>query len=386
MGIYGEYLNQPWAGNAEQLTAERKRQLQRISELRGGRDVLVFAADLNKESAPISIGYVDILPISDQVSNLSGSALDLILETPGGSGEAAEDIVRILRSRYADMAVIIPGWAKSAGTIVAMAADEILMGRTSALGPIDPQLLWQGKRFSADALLEGVRKIKQEVENTGVLNKAYIPILQGISPGELQSAQNALDFAKKVVMDWLVQYKFRKWHHHSSNGQPVMEEEKRTRANEIAAQLCDHKRWLIHGRSIKLDDLRAMRLQIVDYAAEAELADAINRYYALLQMAFSGNLYKLYETPTSQIYKFLMPMVPPPQQQPSPHIAELEVQCNKCKSRFKVQANLGRKQPIKPGCVPFPADNKLRCPTCGVEHDLSDARRQLEAQAKKPVV
>ena len=210
--------------------------------------------------------------------------------------------------------------------------------------------------------------------------------MQGISPGELQSAQNALDFAKKVVMDWLVQYKFRKWHHHSSNGQPVMEEEKRTRANEIAAQLCDHKRWLIHGRSIKLDDLRAMRLQIVDYAAEAELADAINRYYALLQMAFSGNLYKLYETPTSQIYKFLMPMVPPPQQQPSPHIAELEVQCNKCKSRFKVQANLGRKQPIKPGCVPFPADNKLRCPTCGVEHDLSDARRQLEAQAKKPVV
>lgn len=386
MGIYGEYLDQPLAGSFQQLTAERKRQLQRISQLRGGRDVLVFAADLNKESAPISIGYVDILPISDQLSNLKGNALDLILETPGGSGEAAEDIVRILRGRYSDLAVIIPGWSKSAGTIVAMAADEIIMGPTSALGPIDAQLVWKEKRFSADALLEGMRKIKDEVRDTGILNKAYIPILQGISPGELQSAQNALDFAIKLVTQWLAQYKFKSWQRHSSTGQPVTEEEKRARANEIAAQLCDHKRWMTHGRSIKLDDLRAMRLLIKDYSEEPEVADAISRYYALLQMTFSSSLYKLYETSTSQIYKFLMPPVPPLQQQVSPDIAELQIQCNKCQSQFKVQANLGKKQALKPGCLPFPPDNKLRCPNCGVEHDLSDSRRQLEAQTKKPVV
>ena len=122
---------------------------------------MVFAADLNKETNLISISYVDILPISDQLANLKGTRLDLILETPGGSGEIAEDIVRLLRKKYQDISVIIPGWAKSAGTLIAMAADEILMGTASALGPIDAQLMWQGKRFSADAFLEGMNKIKK---------------------------------------------------------------------------------------------------------------------------------------------------------------------------------------------------------------------------------
>ena len=88
--------------------------------------------------------------------------------------------------------------------------------------------------------------------------------------------------------------------------------------------------------------------------------------------------------------KFQMPIVPPPRpQKPADEeMAELELECSKCHRRFKVQANLplGRAQPIKPGSFPFPADNKLKCPSCGAEHDLSDARRQLQAQTKKPVV
>jgi ATP-dependent protease ClpP protease subunit len=48
------------------------------------------------------------------------------LETPGGSGEIAEDLVKAMRIKYEDVAVIVPGYAKSAGTIMSMAADEIL--------------------------------------------------------------------------------------------------------------------------------------------------------------------------------------------------------------------------------------------------------------------
>jgi len=387
MGYYADYLDQQLASNFDQLTAERKNQLRQISELRGGRDLLVFAADLNKEIPLTSINYVDLLPISDQISNLTGNKLDLILETPGGSGEVAEDIVRLLRGKYEDIAVIIPGWAKSAGTIMAMAADEILVGPISALGPIDAQLFWQGKRFSADALLEGLEKIKDEVTKTGVLNKAYIPILQGISPGELQSAQNALDFAKKLVTQWLTQFKFRSWTHHSTTGHPVTEEEKNSRAKEIAAQLCDHRYWLTHNRSIKLDDLKSMRLLVTDYSQQADLAEAITRYYALLQMTFATNLYKIYETPGSQIVKFLMPQLPlQPHQAQAAALAIFDLQCNNCKTTSKIQANLGAKQPLQQGCFPFPENNKFRCPKCGTEHDLSDARRELEAQAKKPVV
>lgn len=408
MGIYSEYLNRPLS--FPDLQAERQRQLVRISKLRGDRDVLVFAADITKPPPWTSIGYQDLLPISDQLSNLSGRAIDLILETPGGSGESAEDIVRLLHGKYEEVGIIVPGTAKSAGTIMAMAADEILMEPVSSLGPIDAQLQWQGKVFSADALIEGMEKIKTEIARTGSLNKAYIPILQGISPGELQSAENALAFAKDLVTDWLARYKFKTWTQHSSTGAPVSESEKKTRAKEIAETLCNHRHWKTHARSIKLEDLEAMRLRITDYSKAPDLADAIRRYYTLLQMSFASNytrvqvpalqsLYKVFETPQSQIYRFMTlpgaPVSPPfPAPMPTPtqalpqhmEVAIIEATCGRCGTLSRVQANLGKKRPLQVGCIPFPANNRLTCPRCGAELDLSEPRRRLEAQLKRPVV
>jgi hypothetical protein len=390
MGIYTEYLERFSSGNFDELAAERKTQLKRISMLRG-RDVLVFAADINKNISQISIDYSDILPFTDQLSNLKGKELDLILETPGGSGEVAEDLVKAMRAQFEDVAVIVPGYAKSAGTIMAMAADEILMGPNSGLGPIDAQIFYQGKRFSADALLEGMEKIKKEVVDTGTLNRAYIPILQGISPGELQNAENALSFAKILVTQWLAQYKFRAWTTHSSNGQQVTQEEKEQRAKEIADHLCDHRFWKTHGRSIKIEDFEGMRLKITDYAKIPDLSDAIIRYHTLLQMTFSTNLYKIFETADSQVMRFLAPQLPPPQvlgmgSPTAGNAIVFDFQCNKCNSTTRMQANLVKGAPLQPGCAAFPQDNKFRCPKCGTEHNLVDARRQLEAQFRKPIV
>ncbi len=94
MGPYSEYLGRPWT--AETLTAERKLQLKRISKCRSGRDILVVAADLNKSSNNLSVAldYSDILPVQDQLSALNGTELDVIIETPGGVAEVAEDIVQ----------------------------------------------------------------------------------------------------------------------------------------------------------------------------------------------------------------------------------------------------------------------------------------------------
>ncbi|MGE5569705.1 MAG: SDH family Clp fold serine proteinase [Rhodospirillales bacterium] len=118
MGIYSDYLNSGIATNFEELTKERKRQLRCIAGIRG-RDVLVIAADMGKQVPGLTtaISFEDRLPISDQLSNLQGNALDLILETPGGLGDVAEEIVRQIRDKYSSLAVIIPGWAQSAGTI-----------------------------------------------------------------------------------------------------------------------------------------------------------------------------------------------------------------------------------------------------------------------------
>jgi len=386
MGIYSEYLDRHFS--FQDMTAERKRQLERISELRDRRDVLVYAADLSKGGqAPIGITYDDLLPITDQLANLSGRAIDVILETPGGSAEVAEDIVKLLRGKYQTVSFIVPGTAKSAGTIMVMAGDEILMDARSSLGPIDAQIQWQGKTFSADAFLKGLEKIKDEVIEKNFLNRAYIPMLQGISPGEIQNAENALKFSEALVSSWLNRYKFRTWTAHSRTGSPVTEEEKEQRALEIAKKLCEHGRWLTHARSIKLQDLEEIGLRITDYGTNEHLSDAIHRYYALLQMTFDTNVYKVIETPDSQIYRFFVQRgaaVPRPQGAAQKVVVEMT--CGKCGKQHLLQADFDRRQPLQAGVKYFPNNDILVCDQCQTAHNLGDLRRQIELQAKREVV
>ena len=78
--------------------------------------------------------------------------LTLILHTPGGIPVAAESIVKYLREKFNNIEVIIPTYAMSAGTMIALGADNIIMGKHSFLGPIDPQFMLSGnKSFIFDA-------------------------------------------------------------------------------------------------------------------------------------------------------------------------------------------------------------------------------------------
>lgn len=385
MGIYSDYLNKSMS--FEQLTAERKTQLNKISKLRGDRDIIVYASDINnKVNAPVAFDYSDILPFQDQISDLNKKSIDVILETPGGIAEAVEDIVNLLRSKYDHIGIIIPGTAKSAGTIFTMAGDEILMGTASSLGPIDAQIITMNKRFSADAFLEGLEKIKAEVIRDGKLNPAYIPILQNISPGEIQHCENAQNFSKKLVTQWLSQYKFKFWEKHSSTGKPVTNEEKEAKAKKIADKLCKHSDWLTHGRSIKIADLESMGLQITDYTKTPELNEAITRYYTLLRMSLeTTNIYKIVETPTTQIMRFAGTNVPPPQNnQVLDGVVNFE--CPKCKSRYEIQARLSNQVKIDPKKQQFPQNDVFICPSCGLNSNLAAARLQIEAQTGKKIV
>lgn len=72
--------------------------------------------------------------------------LVVILQTLGGLAEVSERIIETIRDRYSKLYFVIPGYAMSAGTILAMGGDKIYMGYSSSLGPIDPQI-FQGDRF-----------------------------------------------------------------------------------------------------------------------------------------------------------------------------------------------------------------------------------------------
>src|SRR3990170_958692 len=66
--------------------------------------------------------------------------VDLILHTPGGLVLASEMIAMAVKNHQANVAVIVPFYAMSGGTLIALAADEIIMEKDSVLGPVDPQI------------------------------------------------------------------------------------------------------------------------------------------------------------------------------------------------------------------------------------------------------
>lgn len=385
MGIYANYLKT--ISGFEALCRERKKQLKRISDIRNS-EVIVMAAAINKPKSAIE--HADLLPISDILDSFKGGVLDVILETPGGSGEVTEEIVCLLRKRFACVNFIIPGTAKSAGTIMVMSGDEILMGELSSLGPIDAQVQREGKSFSAEAFLEGLEKIKRESEEKGFLNRAYIPILQKISPGEIESARNALRFGQTLASLWLNTYKFKHWTVHGTSKEPVSDEDRKQRAQDIAENLGSHSKWLTHARSLKIKELTEMGIQITNYEDNTELSDAIRRYHILLMMSFETNMVKLFESIDNQVYRFLnagTPMQPPPQQSTQKTaLVKIEYVCPNCNRKSHIFGKLDPNVKMPPEAVAFPKTNKFTCPACGKESDLTSLRMQLEAGLRKQIL
>ena len=403
MGLFQEYVAKGLTPG--QLEVERRSVLQQIGDLTGA-SVLSYAARFlagGPAALPIQLHPEDLLPFEDILDGISSpkekpQKVVILLETPGGSGETARDMVELLHERFDRVVFVIPGMAKSAGTIMALGGHDILMGPGSSLGPIDAQLQQEGKAFSADALIEGLNRIKKEVEDTGKLSPAYIPFLQKLSPGEIQHAHNALEFARVTVRDWLVKYKFSDWNVHSSTGLPVSDEEKKTRAYEISTALSSQSRWLSHGYSLRIPDLEALRLKIVDFSADTALNEAIRRYQVLLRLAFeAGSVFKIIESPLATYAKQFAalkspPLVPAQGGNPLPVPPNevgrtvLEVTCPRCGTENAAQLDFQPGQALEAGAVQYPRSGILACKSCGTNIDLRPVRQQVEAQIGRPAL
>lgn len=100
-----------------------------------GRETLVFYSQLNE-----SIGHTDADDISEIIEGLDTKDIDIIIQTPGGVVDAVEKLITVLKARLNSYRIIVPSWAKSGGTVIAMSSEKILLGVNSELGPIDPQM------------------------------------------------------------------------------------------------------------------------------------------------------------------------------------------------------------------------------------------------------
>ncbi|MFZ2471196.1 MAG: ATP-dependent Clp protease proteolytic subunit [Methanothrix sp.] len=86
--------------------------------------------------------------------------IDIVLHTPGGLALAATQIAMALKAHPAKKTVIVPHYAMSGGTLIAFAADKIIMDPHAALGPVDPQLGDMQGSYPATSLLAVVGKKK----------------------------------------------------------------------------------------------------------------------------------------------------------------------------------------------------------------------------------
>jgi len=108
-----------------------------------GRYMFIYAADMNKgrtRGIDVSMTQDDFYNIQDILRESSEKKIDFYIETPGGSGEAAEEIAKFLRKKFNEVNFVIAGESKSAGTILALSGDNIYMADTGSLGPIDAQV------------------------------------------------------------------------------------------------------------------------------------------------------------------------------------------------------------------------------------------------------
>ncbi|MEN6372039.1 MAG: ATP-dependent Clp protease proteolytic subunit [Armatimonadota bacterium] len=88
--------------------------------------------------------------------------IDLVLHTPGGLVLASEQIALAIKAHKAKVTIFVPHYAMSGGTLVALAADEIVMDKNAVLGPIDPQL---GEYPAASVLTVIERKAINEIDD-----------------------------------------------------------------------------------------------------------------------------------------------------------------------------------------------------------------------------
>jgi ClpP class serine protease len=127
------------------LEANRTKLLRSIEAKRGSRVISLIHRQerLSFLGFPVA-RYIDINDSEEilRAIKLTDSKLpiDIILHTPGGLVLAAEQIANALCRHNAKVSVFIPHYAMSGGTLIALAADEIIMDENAVLGPVDPQV------------------------------------------------------------------------------------------------------------------------------------------------------------------------------------------------------------------------------------------------------
>jgi hypothetical protein len=295
-----------------------RRRYLRDLQSKTGRSVVVYATDFAAGPAA-QINLMDMQGLMEVFRDLPGPNLDLILHSPGGQAEATDRLVRYMRSKFDHIRVFVPLAAMSAATMWAMAADEIVMGKHSQLGPIDPQItLPSGITVPAGALIEQFQTVSDECAADPSRLTGWLPTLQQYPPGLLNVCETAGALAKELVGEWLGA-------HMLSGNQEA--------ASEVAEWLSNDHVHLSHSRAITRDQLRERGLNVVDLEDDQDLQDAVlSVHHAVMHTLSSTPSYKLIENHIGRAFiqsggqiAFGAPGMLPPGMMPPGAVLQLQV-------------------------------------------------------------
>ncbi|MBE5851247.1 MAG: S49 family peptidase [Lachnospiraceae bacterium] len=232
------------------LDSVRRKYLSIMNKYTDRNVIAYYSGFLQKPGGNVAIDDNDKNALMQAVHGLDKSkGLDLLLHTPGGNTAATESIVNYLRSIFGNnIRAFVPQIAMSAGTMIALSCNSIVMGKQSNIGPIDPQF----GGMSCAAVIEEFDNALQSVSK----NAASIPLWQVIiskyHPTFLGDCQKAIQWSQEIVKEWLCD--------NMLQGRDDADQISET----IIQRLGSHQHTFSHERHIHIDECKNMGIRVVE--------------------------------------------------------------------------------------------------------------------------
>jgi hypothetical protein len=295
---WGEILQEwqatvPTHGPGGDLDGIRLRYLQRLHQL-SGRAVISYSSGwLSGRASPdVSVVGDDIVSFMEVCRDVEERELDLVLSSPGGQAQAAEQIVEYLRTQFDYIRCFVPIQAKSAASMIALGCDEIVVGNHSELGPIDPQITLmtpEGPRGGpAHAILRDFRRAQRETSEDVSALAVWTPILRSYVGGLIEFCTQQVNLSIDVIRGWLERYMLR----HDDMGL-ADDDQRLAKAEELANYFGSEEaydRFRTHDRPIRLTELERIGIRVRRLGSDDEdLQDAVLSIYHATDITFSLN-------------------------------------------------------------------------------------------------
>lgn len=269
----------------------RRRYLNRLCNLTQRNVIAYYSAFLTKRSADdLDINDMDMTGFMNAIKDMDCTkGLDLILHTPGGSPISAETIVNYLRSKFQnDIRVIVPQLAMSAGTMMACAAKQIIMGKQSSLGPIDPQF----NGIPAYNIKMEFEEAKRDLLDNPANAQYWAIKLQQYPAAFLKTAIDAIELSGKLVEEWLGTCMF-----------DAKNEHDKKIIQKIVSALNEHDSSKNHGRHLNIAFCQKIGLNILAMEEDSELQDAIlSIHHAYIITLTNNNIVKIIENQNKKAF------------------------------------------------------------------------------------